>query len=390
MPFFEMSDRAEKDGMTFGRAFWRTARYHAADALGFRVRPRKLRIAVTKRCNSRCAMCSAWQTPPSEEPEIAPVEISTIARSNRWYLRRVTHVSLTGGEPTLRRDLTELVRAVCDSFPRATININSNGFQMLPLLSVINETLAYQRRRLQIMLSLDGLGEVHNRVRGVPGAFSLVLRTINRLLALREAGQKISIEVNFVLTNQNADQMLPVFHFCRERDIEFNPIYPVHGELYANEIMDIGLEREAVQKFLEAVAEIRKSDRSLALRELEHQLRGYPRDFDCWAGRTQFLIEADCRVYPNGGCPPAFCLGSLRECNYSFRALLRSQQARQVLCGLRQCRLCRIPCETMTTLHGPEALAGYCKMCTPAIAPPPPGLGLSAALQPRPPRQRAR
>ncbi|MCX8037907.1 MAG: radical SAM protein [Candidatus Sumerlaeia bacterium] len=376
--------------MTFGRALWRTVRYRMADALGFRVRPRKLRIAVTKRCNSRCAMCSAWQTPASAEPEIAPAEIHTIARANRGYLRRVTHVSLTGGEPTLRRDLAELVRAVCEAFPRATVNINSNGFNPLRLLSVVNEALAYQHRRLQIMLSLDGLGEAHNCVRGVPGVFPKVVQTINRLLALREAGQKISIEVNFVLTNQNADQMLPVFHFCRERDIEFNPIYPVHGELYANDEMEIGLEREAVQKFLEAVIEIRKSDPSLALRELEHQLRGYPRDFDCWAGRTQFLIEADCSVYPNGGCPPSFCLGSLRDFDYRFRALLRSPQARQVLRGLRQCRLCRIPCETMTTLQGPEALAGYRKLRAPEVAPPAAGPERAPAADARLPHQPAR
>jgi len=218
-----------------------------------------------------------------------------------------------------------------------------------------------------VMISLDGLGEVHNAVRGVRGVFPHVVETIDRLVELREDGKKLSVEINFVLTNRNSDQMARVFHFCRERGVAFNPIYPVYGQLYENEDAEIGLERLAIRQFLKELVEIRKVDGSLALRELEHQLRGFPRDFDCWAGRALFLIESDCRVFPNGGCPPAFCLGNLRDFQYDFRALLRSPHARKVLGQLRKCRLCRIPCETMTTLHGPESLAGYRKLRTPVV-----------------------
>jgi len=351
----------KKEHVSFRRAVLRWLRYRLADALGFRVRPRKLRFAVTKRCNARCVMCNAWEYPSAPTAEITPGEIRKIGERNRWFLRRVNHVSFTGGEPMLRLDLVELVRAAHQAFPRAAFNINTNGFSAARVLSVVGEIVKFHPR-LAVMVSLDGLGEVHNTVRGVPGVFPRVVETIDNLIALGEEGKKVSVEVNFVLTNRNSDQMMPVFHFCRERGIEFNPIYPVYGQLYENDDAEIGLERQITRRFLGDLAEIQRADGSLVLFELEEQLLGIPRNFDCWAGRTMFLIESDCAVFPNGSCPPGFCLGNLREFDHRFAALLRSPRARGVLRVLRQCRLCRIPCETMTTLRGPEALAGYLKM----------------------------
>ncbi|MBM3333766.1 radical SAM protein [Candidatus Sumerlaeota bacterium] len=349
--------------MTYWQALLRTWRYRLADALG-RVRPRKLRFAVTKRCNSRCIMCSAWKTASPVVNEIAPDEIRSIAQRNRRFLSRVGHVSFTGGEPMLRHDLVELVRAAHEAFPRAAFNINTNGFDTRRTVAAVNEVIQFHRR-LTVMVSLDGIGEAHNVVRGAPRVFPRVAETIDQLVGIRERGAKLTVEVNFVLTNRNSDQMLPVFHFCRERGIAFNPIYPVYGQLYENDEAEIGLERHAARRFLADLAEIQRIDRSLALQELGHQLEGRPRDYDCWAGRALFFIESDCRVFPNGGCPPAFCLGGLRDFGYSFGGLLRSPQARGVLARLRKCRLCRLPCETMTTLNGPEALAGYRKTFAP-------------------------
>jgi len=313
-------------------------------------------------------MCSAWKTAGPVTTEIVADEIRTIAQRNQRFLSRVGHVSFTGGEPILRHDLVELVRAAHEAFPKAAFNINTNGFDTRRTLAVVNEVLRFHRR-LTVMVSLDGIGEAHNVVRGVPRVFPHVVETVDQLVGIREQWTRLTVEVNFVLTNRNSDQMLPVFHFCRERDIAFNPIYPVYGQLYENDEAEIGLERHVARRFLADLGEIQRTDRSLALQELAYQLEGRPRDYDCWAGRVLFFIESDCRVFPNGGCPPAFCLGGLRNFGYSFRTLLRSPQARGVLARLRKCRLCRLPCETMTTLNGPEALAGYRKTLTPAVEP---------------------
>jgi len=373
--------------MSFGRALWRTVRYHGADALGLPIRPRKLRFVATKLCDSRCIMCSIWKHPVVPEKEIRPGEIRLIAQRNRWFLARVTHLSVTGGEPTLRRDLVEFVRVLTDFFPRASLNINTNGFEADRIVRQVREILGF-RGRLTVMVSLDGLGEVHDQMRGRK-VFARVVETIDRLVALRVGGRKPRVEVNFVLSNRNSDQMLPVFHFCRERDIAFNPIYPVYGQLYENEDAEIGLGRQTARRFLADLAEIQRHEGSLVLRELAHQLRGFPRDFDCWAGRTMFFIESDCRVFPNGGCPPAFELGNLREFDYSFSALLRSPRAREVRRRLRRCRLCRLPCETMTTLAGPEALAAYRKMRSPRPYPDLEGESVRRESE-QSPRQRAR
>ena len=345
------------------RAFWRSVRYYLADFLHFPVLPVQLRFAVTKCCNSRCIMCGLWRTDKAAIEEIAADEILKIGRNNHWFLRRVAQVAFTGGEPTLRKDLANLVKAAHQVFPKAFFSLNTNGFDSRQVLSVVQEIMEFHHH-LAVIVSLDGLGEAHNWVRGVPGVFLKVVETIDSLVALRQKQPQLRLSVNFVCTNYNSNQLLLVFNFCQKQGVEFNPIYPGYGQLFGEallEIEDIRLEPGTHRWFLRDLKEARKIKDSLLCFYFERQLQGYCRDFDCWAGRITFLIESDCRVFPNTGCPSSFSLGSLREVDYSFKRILKSHQAKRLLKRLRTCRLCHLPCEILATLTGPEALAGYFK-----------------------------
>jgi MoaA/NifB/PqqE/SkfB family radical SAM enzyme len=349
----------------FWRSLRRTARFHLLDALGMRIKPVKLRLSLTNRCNSRCIMCSIWKNQdngaPSLPGEITPDEIRRMAQANRNFFSRLTHVSLTGGEPTLRRDFVEVVRAVSEELPNCSLSFNSNGFSTKRVLGLVDQCMAF-RRKMTVMISLDGIGEAHTRVRGMKGdIFPMVKATIDGLVQRREAGMKLQLEINTVMTNVNNDQLLAVHEFCRERRLEFNPIYITFGQLYQNHDADVALTDASRGRFLEDVGRIQREERDVQLVETAHLLQKKKRDFDCWAGRLIFLVEENCDVFPNGGCPYHFKLGNLRDFEFSFARLLASAPARAVLAKTRPCRLCQIPCESMTTLRQAEALTGYFK-----------------------------
>ena len=77
--------------------------------------PYLLTFVVTRRCNSRCQMCSIWKE--KDSPLLSLEQIERIFRQNDFsFIRSVT---LTGGEPTLRSDLVQICQTVLQSTPRA-------------------------------------------------------------------------------------------------------------------------------------------------------------------------------------------------------------------------------------------------------------------------------
>lgn len=356
--------RPRPDPVALLKATLRTARYHLADLAGM-VRPLKLRIGLTNRCNARCIMCNIWQqednTAPALPHEIKVEELDTIFSRNSRFFGALRHISLTGGEPTLRRDFVEIWRVLHKHFPDLNMSFNSNGFSTAKIVGYVEEILKFHPR-LTVMISLDGMGENHDRVRGVKRVFAHTFATLQAIAAMRPTNPLLKVEVNYVMTPYNVDDCLDLFAYCREHKIAFNPIYCVQGELYFNESQDnVSLPEEARRRYLEHFTKILEEDDSLQTREIVDQLLNRPRDFDCWAGRTTILIEENCNVYPNGGCPSNFLMGNLRDYDYSFAELLASPQAQEVLAKAKRCRICRLSCETMTTLQYPEALAGYRK-----------------------------
>ena len=61
-------------------------------------------LAVTYRCNSRCIMCDTWKHPSKKEEEIEPRDLETFPE--------VVRLNITGGEPFLRDDLSDILDVV--------------------------------------------------------------------------------------------------------------------------------------------------------------------------------------------------------------------------------------------------------------------------------------
>lgn len=308
-------------------------------------------------------MCSIWQVPDARAEELSPAEYDQIFSVNRGYFSRVKHVSITGGEPLLREDIGDIVRLIRRNFAHATLNMNTNGFRT-DLLSALATGLADERIPMVYNISLDAIGEVHDRMRGIPRAFQMASNSIKALKELREKTKVVRVNANFTITEENATECERVYRFCRENGLDFNPIMPVFGELYKNEDLDLSLSDRARSNLTSLFEKLTLDNpkRGLAFSIIIDELRRQPRDFRCWASHVMVLIEENADVFPNGGCPADFLLGNLRNNDYSMGNLLRTERARSVQKKIRTCRTCRIPCEALTTLKYPEALYAYRKM----------------------------
>ena len=113
------------------------------------------------RCNCRCAMCDIWKTIKTQEISVEDLkrQLESIERLQvRW-------VVLSGGEALMHSDLWSLIDVLRERQIRITL-LSSGlllGRHAASLVKSVDD----------VIVSLDGPPEVHNSIRGVPGAFEI-------------------------------------------------------------------------------------------------------------------------------------------------------------------------------------------------------------------------
>ena len=129
--------------------------------------PTVLNFPITDNCNSRCLMCNVWQD--NEENELKPDEIAEYFSDPA--LTDLKHVGISGGEPSLRKDLVECIDAITRTLPKQkSLSITSHGYHHNRWSRFLPKIVEITKNRdidFILNLSLDGIGDIHNKVRGI-------------------------------------------------------------------------------------------------------------------------------------------------------------------------------------------------------------------------------
>jgi len=183
--------------------------------------PRYIDIKMTNLCNLRCSMCGQWgeqgnfRNAPKEFLQ-QELELPLLKR----LVREVAHFHpsfyLWGGEPFLYRNLIPFV--ACIKANRLVCAINTNGTYLaeaaedLVRLGVDN-----------LLISVDGPREVHDRVRGVPGTFDRVMAGVDRIRSLRRERRAAKPYLTFVATvnQENASEFHRVYDEAAQHGVDF-------------------------------------------------------------------------------------------------------------------------------------------------------------------------
>ena len=161
-----------------------------------RNRPVLLNFEVTMRCNAKCGFCDYWKTPVEAKHR----EMSDFAEIARRFSPML--VTFTGGEPTLRKDLEEIVRSVRKAVRYTYVQMITHG----AMLSLDRAKSLWDAGVDQFNISLDYLDERHDVARGIPGLSAKILDLVPQMKA---AGIG-SVRFNTVIKNDNLDQIMPI------------------------------------------------------------------------------------------------------------------------------------------------------------------------------------
>jgi MoaA/NifB/PqqE/SkfB family radical SAM enzyme len=307
--------------------------------------PREWLFPVTYRCDARCVMCNIWQS--SKTAELSLQQWSRIL-DDRLFAR-LQAVSLTGGEPTLRRDLPQLAELLIDKLPalqRVTITTNAlNTNRVIDHCTQLLDLCTIHGIRFFVSVSLDGIGPLHDEMRSIPGAFDKVQNTLAKLQHLQPRGLRMGISCT--LTSRNLHDADNVRRWCAERGLAVHYIIASFAEsFYANVEAEDDL-AIAPQQREELVAFLRE----LAAQRSPGNLAAY------FYGDVARMVErGDARTTPCVFQKDAFILdarGDLQYCMYSRTLGNATNESAEALYRAPQ-----------NLAHRQEIIANKCGSCT--------------------------
>jgi MoaA/NifB/PqqE/SkfB family radical SAM enzyme len=311
--------------------------------------PSNITFSVTNKCNSHCKTCFIWDSNQHRSLwKQKEFEVWEFAKAFQALGRNVVWMTLSGGEPFLRKDLPEICEAAETCCDPKVINIPTNC--LLP--TVIRDSA---KRIMQlcgkadfvINLSLDGVDKVHDEIRGVPGNFKRFLETYSYLSELKEEFPNLSVGVHSVVSKFSLEGLKDVYDFVKtlNPDSYITEVAERRTELF-NTDKDItpsaadytkfinSLSRSVREDYLKKKAKLlskltqafRLTYYQIAARNLAYHIQTIP----CYAGITS------CQITPYGDVWPCCILGydmtmgNLRESNYDFRKVWYSPEAQRI------------------------------------------------------------
>ncbi|MFA6171740.1 MAG: radical SAM protein [Patescibacteria group bacterium] len=254
--------------------------------------PKDLTIAITYRCNLRCAMCNIWAV---ENPEELPLEFFSNLSPDLRY------VNISGGEPFLHPQITEIIKAVKEISPKAKIIISTNGFAVSLITKKMAEILKIDPK-IGVRVSIDGRREVHDEIRGFIGAYDQAMAAINELKAM---GVK-NLGIGFTAMDKNVGEIALVYDLAKKMKIQFAIGLVQSSESYFKKSDNEILKKDEIDQGLDYVinSELRSNNIKKWLRAyfsfgLKNYLL-YKKNILPWqAGLDSLFISAGGEVYPN-------------------------------------------------------------------------------------------
>lgn len=178
---------------------------------GWVPRPSFCTYLVCNRCNARCGMCDSWRMPRGVE--LSPEQVRAVFRK----LGSLDIVRLSGGEPFLRADFLDVAEAVVEASSPALLHVTTNGSFPERILRFVQGFSG--PRRLHVMVSFDGLAEVHDRNRGSKVSFERALATVDALVAERHRGLEVSAN-HTIISRAALRDHIELAALLRERGVD--------------------------------------------------------------------------------------------------------------------------------------------------------------------------
>ena len=347
--------------------------------------PITITFSITAACQSRCKTCQIghmyMEHPERAEKDMTLQEIEKMFSS----MKPVYFFNISGGEPYLRRDLPQIIELACKYLKPRVIHTPTNAImperieektrEILDIIRAYDPTVPFT-----VKPSIDGVGDLHDEIRGVKGNFQKLLDTIERLKKVEEDYDNFHLELGTVISIFNINHLDEIEDFVHSLGIEsyrnevaeqrtefFNigdPITP-DAAIYQSLIKDFTRKIEENVGNKKSLAKMTEALRvvyyDIAGRILEEKRQVIP----CYAGVSNVHVNFDGGVWPCCVLGYDKQMGNIRDYEYDFHKLWNSDTAKAVRKSIKN-KECACPLANQSysnvLLHIPSLLKVYGKM----------------------------
>lgn len=313
---------------------------------------------MTSHCNASCGTCFYWED-LNRSGDLKWEEVVKLSES----MPQITDLWFSGGEPTLRPDLSEIIDLFVRNNGVRHINLPTNGLKPGKVAAIAERALSVNPGlELHVNIALDGLQDGHDAMRGVPGNFDKAIETARALRPVRaKFGKRFEGHINTVVTRDNVDEILPLAEWIfSERLVDGHYFNVVRGNAKDPGLKAIG--RERLRQLYAGIADIqtRYAERSITDRnrlirwikkvayvgtltfhhrtQFDNLEESRAWSMPCTAGETSAVIDFDGRVR---SCELREPVGDLRKVDMQFNVFwespARKAETRQIACDQCWC-----------------------------------------------------
>jgi MoaA/NifB/PqqE/SkfB family radical SAM enzyme len=315
--------------------------------------PVALIFFVTSRCNLRCSHCFYWkELNAASENELSIDEIRKIARS----FEHPVSLSLTGGEPFLRRDLKEIIRAFREGCGTREVGIATNGTleasTVETVRSILDEGLL---SNLSVQVSLDGLEKTHDAIRGIKGVFKKTMSTLKVLKKMEAHYPNLQLKIALAIQKQNITELRGFIEYLLPLEIplRFNIVRGGgFGVFDLPESASNGFDPKDEQKSFLSLDEILVAYGRLKAMNAKSPFHFWPaRQQRIWELSIKMLKEGQCEIpcyarhmetvlYSTGDvsfCELSKTFANIREYDFDIETIWKSEKANKMRKFISRC-----------------------------------------------------
>lgn len=247
-------------------------------------------------------------------------------------------VTISGGEPFLRNDLSELVCSLYDYCRPSIINIPTNGILKETIPGTVKHiALHCKKSQIVINLSIDEIEDKHDAIRGVPGNYAKAVEAYKALKTLDISN--ISIGIHTVISKFNVTRIPEIYRHLRtlnpdsyiteiaEEREELNTIRADISPEYQDYAHAVDfLTKELAEDHFNRVGKITRAFRIEYYQMVKRILKDQRQIIPCYAGFSSAQIAPDGDVWMC--CIKAESIGNLRDVDYDFKKIWFSEKAK--------------------------------------------------------------
>lgn len=190
--------------------------------------PPFLVLFINSLCNMRCEHCFYW-THLNKRDDLSVEEIFALSRS----LGKIENLNLSGGEPFLRQEFSEICRQFIRHNGVRQIYVPSNGWFKERTIEAVTDVLKEPDVDLFVVeLSLDGMALFHDTFRVAPGSFKRAMITYDALAELQRSDPRLRIHAISTATDVNIDEIrkLTTYLFDRCPQMDHHNLAIIRGD----------------------------------------------------------------------------------------------------------------------------------------------------------------